>query len=95
MYGTFLPSKLQRDYDQSRRTKGCDARAALDLLEAVGSKRVYIYAMGREPWLQYSMGLGLSEDSVQVRESNVVLASARERGFVEAQRPFIRYETHF
>lgn len=95
MYGTFLPSKLQRDYDQSRRTKGCDARAALDLLEAVGSTRVYIYAMGREPWLQYSMGLGLAEDSVQIRESNVVLAGARERGFVEAQRPFIRYETYF
>lgn len=95
MYGTFLPSKLQRQHDQSRRTKGCNARAALDLLETVGSKRVYIYAMGREPWLQYSMGLGLSETSVQVQESNIVLASAREQGFVEAQRPFIKYETYF
>jgi hypothetical protein len=64
----------------------------LALLEAVGGKRVYIYAMGNEPWFQYSMGLGLSEDSVQIKEANKVIAMARERGFVDAQRPFGHYE---
>jgi hypothetical protein len=92
MYGTFLTTKLPRNHDQSRRTKGCDAAAAMDLLDAVGGKRVYIYAMGREPWLQYSLGLGMAEDSVQVKESNQVIAQARERGFIDARRPFIRYE---
>ncbi len=94
MYGTFMPTKLPRHHDQSRRTKGCDAAAAMNLLDAVGGKRVYIYAMGREPWLQYSLGLGMAEDSVQVRESNNVIAQARERGFIDARRPFIRYETY-
>ena len=51
-----------------------------------------IYAMGNEPWFQYSMGLGLSEDSVQIKEANKVVAMARERGFVDAQRPFGHYE---
>jgi hypothetical protein len=94
MYGTFLPTKLQRNYDQSRRTKGCDSDAAMNLLDAVGGKRVYIYAMGREPWLQYSLGLGMSEDSVQVRESNDVITKAREKGFLDAQRPYIKYEMY-
>jgi len=92
LYGALLPSKLNYANDQSRRTKGSDSKAALALLEAVGGRRVYIYAMGNEPWFQYSMGLGLSEDSVQIKEANKVVALARERGFVDAQRPFGHYE---
>jgi L-ascorbate metabolism protein UlaG (beta-lactamase superfamily) len=94
MYGTFLPSKPQRNHDQSRRTKGCNAAAALSLLEALESDRVYVYAMGKEPWLQYSMGLGLSEDSHQVKESINLIMQARARGFVDASRPFCKCETH-
>jgi L-ascorbate metabolism protein UlaG (beta-lactamase superfamily) len=92
MYGTFLPMKLQRNHDQSRRTKGCDSAAALNLIDALGGERVYIYAMGKEPWLQYSMGLGLSEDSVQIRESEQVLFKAHERGLIDARRPYIQFE---
>ena len=88
LYGALLPSKLNYTLDQSRRTKGSDSKAAMALLEAVGGKRVYIYAMGNEPWFQYSMGLGLSEESVQIKEANKVVATARERGFVDAQRPY-------
>jgi hypothetical protein len=93
MYGTFLPKKVERSHDQARRTKGCDSAAALNLLERVGSERVFIYAMGQEPWLQYSMGLGLAADSPQIRESDRVLATARDKGFVEARRPFVKMET--
>ena len=92
LYGALLPSKLNYTNDQSRRTKGSDSKAALALLEAVGGRRVYIYAMGNEPWFQYSMGLGLSEDSVQIKEANKVVALARERGFIDALRPFGHYE---
>jgi len=94
LYGALLPSKLQYTQDQSRRTKGSDSQAALALLEAVGGKRVYIYAMGNEPWFQYSMGLGVSEESVQIKEANKVISIARERGFLDAQRPFGKFETY-
>ena len=93
MYGTFLPNKPQRSHDQSRRTRGCNAAAALNLLEALQSDRVYVYAMGKEPWLQYSMGLGLSEDSPQIREALSLLTEARARGFADASRPFCKFET--
>jgi len=95
LYGALLPSKLNYNRDQSRRTKGSDSKAALALLDAVGAKRVYIYAMGNEPWFQYSMGLGLSEDSVQIKEANKVISIARERGFLDAQRPFGHFELAF
>jgi L-ascorbate metabolism protein UlaG (beta-lactamase superfamily) len=88
LYGALLPSKLNYNQDQTRRTKGSDSKAALALLEAVGAKRVFIYAMGNEPWFQYSMGLGLSEESQQIKEANKVISIARERGFLEAGRPF-------
>ncbi|HEX8459642.1 MAG TPA: MBL fold metallo-hydrolase [Pyrinomonadaceae bacterium] len=94
MYGALLPTKLPHQLDQTRRTKGSDSKAALQMLEAVGAKRVFVYAMGNEPWLQFGMGLGLPEDSVQVREANRLLALARERGFEDAQRPFCKFETY-
>jgi L-ascorbate metabolism protein UlaG (beta-lactamase superfamily) len=94
IYGAFLPIKLQHQYDQSRRTRGCDAKASLDLVRAVGAKRLYIYAMGSEPWLQYGMGLGLSENAPQIKEANRVLSMAHEQGMVDAQRLFGQFELH-
>lgn len=94
LYGSLLQQKLQHSHDQSRRTKGSNSTAALNLLEALKSKRVYIYAMGSEPWLQFSMGLGLSADSPQIKESNIVIQAAREKGFTEALRPFGKHEIH-
>jgi len=92
LYGALLPIKLQHSHDKSRRTKGCDSTAALNLLEAVGGKRVYIYAMGNEPWLQYGMGLGPADDSPQIKEAKKVLLKATENGFVEAGRPYGKFE---
>jgi len=94
LYGALVPAKLQHSLDQSRRTKGSDSTAAFELLNAVGGKRVYIYAMGNEPWLQYGMGLGLNEESVQVKEANKVIEMARAQGFHDAQRPYCKNEIH-
>jgi hypothetical protein len=45
-----------------------------------------------EPWLQYGMGLGLSEDSVQLQEVKKVISEAIERGFVDARRLYGIFE---
>ncbi|MCI0666076.1 MAG: MBL fold metallo-hydrolase [Acidobacteria bacterium] len=94
LYGALLPGKLQYAQDQSRRTKGCDSSAALDLLEAVGGRRVYIYAMGNEPWLQHSILLDPSPESRQIKESEKLILKAREKGFIDAQRPFGKFDLH-
>jgi L-ascorbate metabolism protein UlaG (beta-lactamase superfamily) len=94
LYGALLPTRLQHSQDQSRRTKGSDSEAALALLEAVGAKRVYVYAMGNEPWLQHGMGLSLSEESKQIKEANKVLLKACEKGFLDARRPYGKFDVY-
>jgi hypothetical protein len=42
--------------------------------------------MGMEPWLEHILGLGLNEKSPQWLESEDLLAQARARRFVEAER---------
>ena len=75
--------------------KGCNSAAALEMFAAVGAERVYIYAMGSEPWLRYSLGLALTEKSAQMQESARVVQQAQERGFTDARRLFGKFEIHF
>lgn len=84
--GPLLPQRPSHEDDESRRQHGCDARRAIDILEALGASRVYNYAMGLEPWLEYLLGLGLDQESPQWQESEKLLAQARARGFLEAER---------
>ena len=91
-YGPLFPRKPSHGVNQSRRQRGCDAARALDLLEAVGARRVYNYGMGQEPWLEHILALGLTEDSPQICESDKLLAEARRRGFIAAERLFGKRE---
>lgn len=92
VFGPILPIKMEHHHEQSRRLKGCDSKAALGLLEKVGAKRIYNYAMGLEPWMQHILGLGLTDDSIQMKESNNLLAKARGRGFLASERLFGKRE---
>lgn len=92
VYGPLLPIKPDHKNSQARRSRGCDARAALDLLDSVRSERVYIYALGREPWLQYFMALTPTEDDLYVREAAKVLEACRTKGYGDAKCLFAAYE---
>jgi L-ascorbate metabolism protein UlaG (beta-lactamase superfamily) len=85
VYGPMLEEPLPQ-YKKTRRQHGCDASAALNILEAVGAKRIYNYAMGLEPWMEYMLGLGLHDESPQIIESDKLLAKARGRGLLTAER---------
>lgn len=84
--GSLLPRAPEYSHDQGRRSHGCDATAGWKLLETLGARRFYNYAMGLEPWLEFLLGLGLSEESTQIRESTSLLRRARDRGFDAAER---------
>lgn len=84
--GPLFPFKPPHHIEHGRRYQGCDSKAALEILETVGANRVYNYAMGQEPWVEFLLGLGLSEDSQQIRESNALLAQTRAKNFVAAER---------
>lgn len=92
--GPLLPAPPEFGFEQTRRYKGCDAARALDIAEALGTERTYVYAMGLEPWLEYLLGLALEPDSPQIQESKKYLATTRGRGFVDAELLFGRGEIH-
>ena len=91
LYGALMPFRLPRNLDQSRRTKACDATAALTLLAELGSSEAYVYAMGAEPWLEFRMGLGCSEESEQKTEAEKFVGLCRQRG-IGAKRLFGQHE---
>lgn len=71
VYGALLPTPLPRVLDQQRRLSGSDRSRALAMVEALGCKEVYVYAMGLEPWLSYVMATHYTPESrplVQARE---------------------------
>lgn len=94
VYGPLLPKPPEHAHSQSRRSHACDAVGALHLLHAVGAERVYVYAMGREPWLQSSLAFVPEENDLYMKESTKVLETCRVRGFVDAQRLFGRRELY-
>lgn len=91
-YGSLFPQKVRREYDEMRRQHGCDAERGLALLEAVGANRVYNYAMGLEPWTRYILGLELTPDSPQWKESEKLITRVRDSGNVTAKRLFGKEE---
>lgn len=95
LYGALLPIKVQKSHDQSRRTQACNSERAQELMAAIGAERVYNYAMGSEPWLEYSMGLGNDKEaSEQVKESDRFLSQIRARGFQDVGRLYGKFELH-
>jgi len=86
VYGPLLPKLPDHKQSQSRRSKGSDSAAALNLLQAVKSDQVYIYALGREPWLQYFMALEPEDNDAYMIEINKLLAPCKDSGFVDARR---------
>lgn len=94
VYGPFMPRSIEHSHNQTRRSNACNAQAAMHLIKAVGGTRLYIYAMGREPWLRHLMALPASEQSPQIQEADTVLKYLRDQGCIEAERPYGRMDIH-
>lgn len=91
MYGALLTTPLPRKADQSRRLNGSNAQRAIEIVNQLHPKQVYVYAMGREPWLGHIMAMGYTETSPQLIEARKLLEHCRAHG-IQAEMPFIRGE---
>ena len=80
VYGPLTSKRLERKMDNSRRLSGSNSDKDLDVAKQLGSKEIYVYAMGMEPWLSYIMGLSYSDDSIQIQESNKFISRCRQQG---------------
>ena len=80
LYGTYLPNPLGRKEDESRRLSGSDSNHAWAICEEFGCQRVYVYAMGQEPWLRFVAGLSYTPESKQIVESDRFVQICRDKG---------------
>ncbi|MCH7345374.1 MBL fold metallo-hydrolase [Pelomonas sp. CA6] len=80
LYGPLLQKMLTRGEDQSRRLDGCNADKALRMHRFFEPQRLFIYAMGAEPWLTHLTSILYSEDSTQFREAREVERTLRAQG---------------
>jgi L-ascorbate metabolism protein UlaG (beta-lactamase superfamily) len=83
--GCLLPARPEKEHENGRRYHGCSAATAISLMEAVGARQLYLYAMGLEPWMDHLLGLGMNEGAPQWKESEAALRQARARQ-VHAER---------
>ncbi|HKV94722.1 MAG TPA: MBL fold metallo-hydrolase [Candidatus Angelobacter sp.] len=91
-YGSLFPQKLKREFDESRKQRGCNATRGWDLATAIEAKRIYNYAMGLEPWTQYLLGLSMHEGSPQLQESEKLLRRIQQSGNTIAKRLYCKDE---
>lgn len=85
LYGPLLGKTVSRKDDQSRRLSGCDSERAWRMLQSLGGRTAFVYAMGQEPWMRHIMGLEYKPDDPQIVESDRFVARCRESG-LEAKR---------
>jgi L-ascorbate metabolism protein UlaG (beta-lactamase superfamily) len=85
LYSPYLPRPVKRKDDESRRLSGSDCDRAWAVVEEMGCTRVFVYAMGQEPWLKYLCGLQYTAESKQIVESNKFVERCRDAG-IPAER---------
>lgn len=80
LYGPLLQKHLSRSEDQSRRLDGCNAKLADKLRAYFDPARLYVYAMGAEPWITHLTSILYSEDLPQFKEARLLESSMKAKG---------------
>ncbi|MEB1528122.1 MBL fold metallo-hydrolase [Xanthomonas sp. WHRI 7945] len=94
LYEPLLGKPITRKNNESRRLSGANCERAWNVLSEVLPPRVFIYAMGQEPWLQYMMGLKYEPDSIQLVESDMFLEKCKQAD-IPGERLFCSREMEF
>jgi L-ascorbate metabolism protein UlaG (beta-lactamase superfamily) len=93
-HGSLLTNPMPRKMDQSRRFDGSDCGKALQMVEALEPKHVYVYAMAAEPWLGHILATNYTDESRPIVEAKKFVEACRANGRV-AERLFGQRELFF
>ena len=85
LYGALATKMVSRNIKESRRLNGADYEQAMNMIDIFSPKRVFIYALGMEPWYKYFMGIEYDDDSEQIVQSGKMLEEC-ERRDIPAER---------
>jgi L-ascorbate metabolism protein UlaG (beta-lactamase superfamily) len=87
LYGPLMTKPLLRKMDQSRRLDGSDHGKGMTIVEQLRPRRVYVYAMGQEPWLTFLTSIQYTPQSRPITESDELVAECTRRD-IESERLF-------
>ncbi len=87
LYGPLITKPLSRKIDQSRRLNGSNFERAIDIVNRLHPKQVYVYAMGQEPWLTFLTSIQYTEESRPIVDSNKLVDACKQQG-IESERLF-------
>ena len=80
LYGALHTKAPTKQVRESRRLNGSDFDQAEPIIDLLKPRQVYIYALGKEPWYKYFMGIEYQEDSAQVTEYSKLIAFCQSHG---------------
>jgi hypothetical protein len=86
-YGPLFTRRLDPRNANTRRDRASNCAEAMAMVTAVRPRKVIIYAMGQEPWLNHVMGINQSRDTRAARESVEFMQRLRGVG-IEVEKPF-------
>lgn len=86
LYSPYFRQQVKRSHNQTRRLNGADCERAAAIADILGcDEGVYVYALGQEPWVGFLFGEVFTSESIQIIESDKLVARYREKG-VESRR---------
>lgn len=94
LYEPLLGRPVTRRNNESRRLSGANCERAWNILQQVQARRVFVYAMGQEPWMKFMMGLQYEPDSIQLLESDRFIEQC-QRADIQCERLYLSREVIF
>lgn len=91
LYSALFTQPVPRKMSITRKLSGSNAAQATGIVERLGAREAYVYAMGQEPWVQHVMATSYTPESYQLQQVARFLADCRDRG-VAAEHLLVRRE---
>jgi hypothetical protein len=91
VYGALFDHRTTRENDQARRGRGSNAAEGLDMVSCFDPSRVYVYAMGAEPWVGHILDLEYQDGDLAMVESDRFVTACIAQGR-EAERLYLQRE---
>lgn len=89
LYGPLITGVVLDHDNKHRRLASSDAMRAHRFAKDIKAKKVFVYALGQEPWLSYVMGAKHSADARQIREADKLVTLLNQDG-VPAKRLYLK-----
>jgi L-ascorbate metabolism protein UlaG (beta-lactamase superfamily) len=91
LYSSLFTQPVPRKMAVTRKLSGSNAEQATGIVDQLGAREAYVYAMGQEDWLQHVMATSYTPQSFQLLQVAEFLDNCKQRG-VYAEHLLVRKE---